>query len=296
MSVKIGHARMDENNKIVGGAAGDQTSKEVCTSNWYNMPWISVIRPKNSAAAERIAKAMEQACANNYIGYDQSQRDTLYMHAKATKWDLSKITLHCECDCSSLVAVCVNAAGISVSKDIYTGNEQAALMETGQFVVYTSATYVGSSDNLRRGDILLGDGHTAIVLSNGSNVGTQSSEVYVVQSGDTLSEIAAKYNTTYQALAAYNNITNPNAINVGQVIKIPNSASAWTPQIGDIVYYKGNRHYASANAIVGANCTSGQAKITNIYQLGKSRHPYHLVSISSSTVYGWVDAGTFTKA
>ena len=296
MSVKIGHASGDEYKRISGGAAGDQTGGEVCTRAWYSNPWISVIRPKDSTIAEKIAKAMEQACANNYIGYDQSERTTLYMHAKATKWDLSKITLHCECDCSSLVAVCVNAAGISVSKDIYTGNEQAALVETGYFTVYTSVAYVGSSDNLKRGDILLGDGHTAIVLSNGSNIGTQSSDVYVVQSGDTLSRIAAKYNTTYQALAAYNNIANPNVINVGQVIKIPNSAGAWVPQIGDIVYYNGNRHYASANAIVGSGCTSGQAKITNIYQLGKSRHPYHLVSTSGSTVYGWVDAGTFTKA
>ena len=85
---------------------------------WYNKPWTSVIRPKDSAAAEKIAKAMEQACANDKIGYDQYQRTTLYAQAKANNWDLSKITTACECDCSSLVAVCVNAAGISVSKDL----------------------------------------------------------------------------------------------------------------------------------------------------------------------------------
>lgn len=45
--------------------------------------------------------------------------------------------------------------------------------------------------------------------------------VYVVKSGDTLSRIAAKYGTTYQKLAAYNGITNPNVISVGQKIKIP---------------------------------------------------------------------------
>ena len=298
MSVKIGHASLDEHSRISGGAAGDQTGREVCVRAWYNKPWTSVIRPKDSAIAEKIAHAMEQACANNYIGYDQSQRTTLYMHAKAAKWDLSKITLHCECDCSSLVAVCVNAAGISVSKDIYTGNEQAALVETGCFTVYTSSAYVGSSNYLKRGDILLGDGHTAIVLSDGSNVDTQSSNVYVVKSGDTLSKIAAQYNTTYQVLAAYNNIINPNVINVGQVIKIPDSAGAWTPAVGDIVYYNGSTHYASANATSGIGCKGGKAKITNIYQLGTSKHPYHLIAVSGSgaTVYGWVDAETFTKA
>ena len=49
----------------------------------------------------------------------------------------------------------------------------------------------------------------------------QQEVVYVVKSGDTLSTIASKYNTTYQALAKYNNISNPNVIYVGQKIKIP---------------------------------------------------------------------------
>lgn len=170
MAVKIGHASIDENNKANSGNAGDQTKKEVCTRNWYSKPWTSVIRPKDSTKAEKIAKTMEQACANDKIGYDQYQRTTLYTQAKAVNWDLSKITTACECDCSSLVAVCVNAAGISVSKDIYTGNEKSALNATGAFTVLTDAKYVGKADYLKRGDILLGAGHTAIVLTDGDGV------------------------------------------------------------------------------------------------------------------------------
>ncbi len=49
---------------------------------------------------------------------------------------------------------------------------------------------------------------------------TKKEIVYVVKKGDTLSGIASKYGTTYQDLAKYNNITNPNLIRVGQVIKI----------------------------------------------------------------------------
>ena len=174
MSVKIGHASIDENRKAKGGAAGDQTKKEVYTRAWYSYPWTSVIRPKNSTVAEKIAKAMEQACANDKIGYDQNQRTTLYTQAKAKNWDLSKITTACECDCSSLVAVCVNAAGIAVSKDIYTGNEKAALNATGKFDIYTSSQYIAKDSYLKRGDILLGSGHTAIVLSNGDKVVVQN--------------------------------------------------------------------------------------------------------------------------
>ena len=43
---------------------------------------------------------------------------------------------------------------------------------------------------------------------------------YVVKKGDTLSLIASKYNTTYQKLASYNNISNPNKIYPGQIIRI----------------------------------------------------------------------------
>ena len=72
----------------------------------------------------------------------------------------------------------------------------------------------------------------------------------------------------------------------------------WIPKVGDIVNYTGNKHYANANATNGASCKGGKAKITNIYQLGKSKHPYHLVRVSGkgATVYGWVDEGSFTKA
>ena len=48
---------------------------------------------------------------------------------------------------------------------------------------------------------------------------------YIVKKGDTLTKIASKYNTTYNKLATYNNISNPNKIYIGQIIKIPNSNS-----------------------------------------------------------------------
>ncbi len=44
--------------------------------------------------------------------------------------------------------------------------------------------------------------------------------VYIVKSGDTLSEIAERYNTTYQKIALDNNIDNPNLIYPGQKLVI----------------------------------------------------------------------------
>lgn len=48
---------------------------------------------------------------------------------------------------------------------------------------------------------------------------SQLARVYIVKSGDTLSGIAAKLGTTYQALAKKNGISNPNRIYAGQKIK-----------------------------------------------------------------------------
>lgn len=61
---------------------------------------------------------------------------------------------------------------------------------------------------------------------SGKNTPTTTGDiVYTVVKGDTLSGIAARYGMTYQALAAYNGIANPNRINVGQKIKIPDSSA-----------------------------------------------------------------------
>lgn len=83
---------------------------------------------------------------------------------------------------------------------------------------------------------------------------TTTDEIYVVKSGDTLSGIAAKYGTTYQKLAAYNNISNPNVITVGQKIKIPKTGSTApnTPastviEKGDIVKITGKKYYSGAS-------------------------------------------------
>ena len=47
-----------------------------------------------------------------------------------------------------------------------------------------------------------------------------AARTYTVRAGDNLSAIASRYGTTYQALAAKNNIANPNLIYPGQVLKI----------------------------------------------------------------------------
>lgn len=70
---------------------------------------------------------------------------------------------------------------------------------------------------------------SATNTTTSSTTTTSSGEkIYIVKSGDSLSGIAAKFGTTYQILAKYNNISNPNVISVGQKIKIPSATSKTT--------------------------------------------------------------------
>lgn len=66
-------------------------------------------------------------------------------------------------------------------------------------------------------------------------------------------------------------------------------------EVGDVVQFNGGTHYVTSYASAkGYSAKAGKATITKINDAGA--HPYHLIHKGSGNVYGWVDAGTFTKA
>ena len=176
MSIKIAHASKDEKGKAIGGVAGDQTGKEVCTREWYKASWDVVLRPKTSTIAEKSAKFMEAVCVNSAVGYDQWQRNSLFEQAKKVNFDASKIAVKCECDCSSLVHVAVIAAGVNIaygSNGFTTRTMVNILVNSGSYEKLTDSKYLTSDKYLKRGDILVNIGsHTVMVLENGSGVAT----------------------------------------------------------------------------------------------------------------------------
>ena len=100
---------------------------------------------------------------------------------------------------------------------------------------------------------------SASVPSGNPSSGSASSaeQVYTVQAGDTLSKIAAKYGTTYQKLASYNGIANPNKINVGQKIRIPGSG------VKTYTVKKGDSLWAIAAAQLGDGSRYNEIKVMN---------------------------------
>ncbi len=66
---------------------------------------------------------------------------------------------------------------------------------------------------------------TTLVTSSPTSATTPAANTYTVVAGDSLWAIAQQFGTTVEALAAANNIADPGAIEVGQVLTIPKPAS-----------------------------------------------------------------------
>jgi murein DD-endopeptidase MepM/ murein hydrolase activator NlpD len=69
------------------------------------------------------------------------------------------------------------------------------------------------------------------ILTQFPGRGTNQLTSYKVQSGDTLGKIAREHHTTPEVLAKLNNISAPNKIGVGQVLRLPGGESGSKPSI-----------------------------------------------------------------
>lgn len=180
MGILLGHASRNEYKKANGGKPGDQDKKEVCLRTWYSpsSKWDYVLRPNTNEIAEKSAKFVEDVCKNDKIGYDQQGstetqgRNSLYKQAKKVKFDASKIKTACECDCSSLMHTAALAAGANIpygSNGLTTRTMVDGFRQSGDYTVLADEKYLTSDKYLRRGDILVNEGHhTVMVLEDGA--------------------------------------------------------------------------------------------------------------------------------
>ena len=98
---------------------------------------------------------------------------------------------------------------------------------------------------------------TSSSTSSSANSTVTTAASYTVKSGDTLSAIAAKYGTTYQALASANSISNPNDIYVGQVIKVSATATAASSQAASSTSSNGSYTVKSGDTLYGIALANG---------------------------------------
>ena len=98
---------------------------------------------------------------------------------------------------------------------------------------------------------------TSSSTSSSANSTVTTAASYTVKAGDTLSAIAAKYGTTYQALASTNSISNPNDIYVGQVIKVSATATAASSQAASSTSSNGSYTVKSGDTLYGIALANG---------------------------------------
>lgn len=161
MSIIVGSARHDENGKYRNGKQGDQTGREVSTQAFYvhKKGWY-VLRAKSAEVANKIASAMYTACANDNIGYSQSDRYGVVKKGVNTKTKVN-------CDCSSLVRACIKEATGKDVGDFSTYWEKSMILSSGMF---DDAGAYTDGMTLYTGDILVTktQGHTVVVVSGNS--------------------------------------------------------------------------------------------------------------------------------
>lgn len=180
--MKLVHASIAE----TGGAgwdgkakAGDQTGKEVCVRSWYSKPWDIALRHPNAEIRAKAAAAAVKLAKSNLVGYDQSERNTLYKALKSCKWDVDayiKSGKKTETDCSAFVyaVYCCFVPAIRSDNNAPVTSTMRAKYKGWGFTVLTGANVkLASGDGLINGDIVVKESaHTALVTDGNTTAPT----------------------------------------------------------------------------------------------------------------------------
>ena len=98
-----------------------------------------------------------------------------------------------------------------------------------------------------------------------------SGQVYYVQRGDTLKKIAAKFNTTVDAILQLNHILNPDLIYVGQGITLPISNSTYIVRRGDTLKIIASKYGTNVESLLTLNPNIKNANLIYVGQVIKLR-------------------------
>ena len=207
----------------------------------------------------------------------------------------------------------VNKVGYNVLRGYYVEINHGALT-SAYFHLKKNTTAVKTGDNVTKGQVLgyMGNtgnstgSHLHLSVYKGNSVVDPlpylegkpileeakpiNNTIYTVKRGDTLSKIATMYNTTYQKLAEYNNIKNPNIINVGQIIKIPGNKFNLTRLLK--VGTKGNDVKELQKALGGliVDGIFGAKTLAKVKSFQKSKKLYQdgIVGKNTAHALGWL--------
>lgn len=115
----------------------------------------------------------------------------------------------------------VNSSSGNLTSRVYTVVRGDTLSEIA--VRYNTTVSRLVADNNISNPNLIYPGQRILISGNSTTLGNECGKVlYTIKRGDTLSKIAARYDTTVNEIATLNNIANPNLIYAGNIIRVPN--------------------------------------------------------------------------
>ena len=160
--------------------------------------WLQYIKPE----CDRFDKWVASWGTNNgTLQNDTSAEGTLHQY---TSKPLDKNIMYAD-----ISRYTVGKATNPVNPlDAFTDDQLADKVIAGEF---------GAGDARKNS---LGARYGAVQALVNKKLGTNNAVYYTVKNGDTLSKIASKYGTTYQAIARMNGISNPNKIYAGQRLRV----------------------------------------------------------------------------
>ena len=87
----------------------------------------------------------------------------------------------------------------------------------------TTVSKLVTDNNISNPNLIYPGQRIGISVGTIPSLGNECGKIlYTIRRGDTLSEIAARYDTTVNEIATLNNISNPNLIYAGNIIRVPN--------------------------------------------------------------------------
>lgn len=281
--IRIAQAGSDENYHITNGRAGDQRKTspdangcfqgELNVQPWYSKPWDYLIRPNSETVANAIAGNMHAICQNRNVGYDQNQDETLWEAFDKLGWSplaIPHLPL-CETDCCRLLDVCVRLAGIKNIPNLrhkYTGNIRNALEASGHFTVYSDKALTQSTAKLRRGDILLQEGHHVVVVLDTAEDPGKPYKIW-----NCLACCLRDQGSTKGKVLAY--------LHPGDVVQL----QGWAPSGWGKVTYNGTAGYVSPKYLVATSKVKTTGKI--YLRSGAGTNTAALTVIPSGTSLEW---------
>lgn len=268
---------------VAGGLDGDVDLTGITDNGYKGMTTSSTGGTKVKPATTTPAISAGQK-ANNTPKSDIKVGDTVKVNFSASKWATG------ESIPSWVKGQNYKVAEVSGTKLLLSGINSWINRSNAEILSVTGTTTTGGSTyTVQSGDTLsgiaaqYGTSVSALASLNGiSNTNyiyigqkltvkgnataASSTSYYTVQSGDTLSAIAAAHGLTTATLAAYNGITNYNVIYTGQQLKFSGGGTAtsrsYTVKYGDTLGSIASRLGTTVSALASRN---GIANVNWIY-------------------------------